>query len=78
MKRVKWAMGSRAHIRTISAADFRSVGVEDQERVSWDETNDFTAEVSDAAAEYLVAKEVGFQEVSEPSMALKNPSIKKA
>lgn len=53
MAKVKYT-GS-ADKRSISSADFKKVGVKDQDKAIWDESNDFTTEVSEAASEYLVA-----------------------
>lgn len=40
--------------REIYKSDFQGVGVEDQGKVEFNEGNNFTAEVNDAAAQYLV------------------------
>jgi len=40
--------------RSITESDWKSLGIEDQGKVVWDKSNKFTAEVSDAAAEWLV------------------------
>lgn len=46
--------------RVISKADFASVGVE-HEDVEWNRKNRYTATVSQAAAEYLLTEETGFE-----------------
>ena len=42
-----------ADVRSIDAAAFKRVGVEDQHKAVWDASNGFVTEVSEEAAEYL-------------------------
>lgn len=46
----------RADTRSIDADAWRSAGVENQNKVQWDSGNEFTAEVSNEAAAYLLDK----------------------
>jgi len=62
----------RARIRKISAADFRSVGVEDQKAIECDMADPLTkgqVKVSPRAAEYLTDIEEGFVLVDEADLA---------
>lgn len=63
MKTIRYGLAVVHAARIITAADFKSVDVEDQGKVTWDASNGFTAEVSDAAAEYLLSKETNFVEI---------------
>lgn len=63
MRTVRYALGGVHAARIITAADFKSVEVNDQGKITLDESNGFTAEVSNKAAEYLLAKETNFVEV---------------
>lgn len=65
-------------VREIYKKDFDSVGVTDQELVRWEQENDFTAEVSDAAAEYLTTKEPDFEIVSTPRSTSGGDDAKRA
>lgn len=52
-----------ANRRKISAADWNSIGVEDQKQVVWDKDNKFTVPVSDlqpGAVKYLDETDSGF------------------
>lgn len=55
-----------ADSRSIDNASFRQVGVEDQNKVTWDKSNNFIAEVSESAAAFLL-KTAGFKAVEEES-----------
>lgn len=57
------------HIREIDASAWRQVGVEDQNKVVWDPSNDHTADVSNAAAKHLLDKEDGFELVDAKASA---------
>lgn len=46
-----------SHFREITAADWKSVGVEDQNKTVWERDAETVLDVSDAAAEYLLKKE---------------------
>lgn len=58
MKTVKHAYVNTPHTRVISAADFKSLGV-DQPKTSWDPSNGHTAEIGDEAAAKLMEIEPG-------------------
>lgn len=71
---VQWVThpGDRAAIRRITKADWKNVGVEDQDTVEWDRTNPLAegqAWVSSRAAMYLEKAEQGFKKVSEDKLA---------
>lgn len=59
MKKVQHAYVNTPHLRVITAADFRSLGVEDQERAVWEPKNGHVVEVSDEAAAKLLEVEPG-------------------
>lgn len=59
MKKVQHAYINTPHIRTISAADFKSLGVEEQGKVEWNPGNRHVAELSDEAAAKLLEAEPG-------------------
>lgn len=46
-----------ADVREIAAADFKANGLDGQQKVKFDASNGFTAEVSDEAAELLIGLE---------------------
>lgn len=54
-----------SHVRKLSKADLVRHGVEDQGHVEWNESNDWTAEVSDSAGQKLLELDSEFQEVKE-------------
>lgn len=60
-RRVKYV--GFADVRKISKADWARVGVEDQEQVVWDKSNDFTVPLADlkAGAEGYFATDSGFK-----------------
>jgi len=60
MPNVKHEYAGSPNRRIITAADFRSVGVEDQVRSEWLPENDHIVQVSQAAADYLLQHETGF------------------
>jgi hypothetical protein len=71
---VQWAThpGDRATIRRITKADWKNVGVEDQDTVEWDTSNPLTegqAWISSRAALYLEKAEQGFRKVPEGKLA---------
>lgn len=43
----------RADVRSIDANAWKKVGVENQNKVTWNKENNFTAEVNEDAAKYL-------------------------
>lgn len=58
-KQLKHAYVNTPHVRVITAADFKSIGVEDQQKAEWNPGNRHVVEVSDAAADKLVELEPG-------------------
>lgn len=70
MPRLKHAYAGTPHRRVINARDFKSVGVDDQEKVEWTPENKHVAEVSEAAATWLTENEPGDWEVLEEPVAL--------
>lgn len=65
MKVLKHVYAGTPHTRQISAADFKSLGVEGQKQVSWSPANQHTAELDDAAAQRLMDAEPGDWELVE-------------
>lgn len=54
-------------VRKIMKSDWKSVGVDDQDAVTWDQSNGWTAEVSQAAADYLTGgRESDFKIADKP------------
>lgn len=52
-----------ADVRKISAADWRSIGIEEQTQVVWDKSNGFqvsVSELTEAAVKYLDETDSGF------------------
>lgn len=62
---IQWKAPSHHHRRVISKSDFAGIdgargGPIEHETVAWEAANDWVADVSDDAAEYLIAHEPGF------------------
>lgn len=73
LEAIQWVThpGDRAHVRTITKADWEGVGV-DHDTVTWDRTDPLTegqAWISARAALYLEKAESGFQKVPEDKLA---------
>lgn len=67
MPKLKHAYAGSPHTRVIRAADFRSLGVEDQDKVEWSPKNKHVAELSEAAATALMELEPGDWELIDES-----------
>lgn len=59
MKKVQHAYVNMPHERIITAADFKSLGVEEQGKAVWEPKNRHTVEISDEAAAKLLEIEPG-------------------
>jgi hypothetical protein len=79
---IRWKAPSHMHRRVIERKDFDGIdaakgGPFDHETVVWDKDNDWTADVADDVADYLIAHEDGFtrptpkqEEVAEERLAV--------
>lgn len=59
MKQVQHAYINTPHVRVITAADFKSLGVEEQGKAEWGPNNRHVVEISDEAAAKLLEVEPG-------------------
>lgn len=59
MKKVQHAYVNTPHERVISAADFKSLGVEEQGKAVWEPKNRHIVELTDEAADKLLEVEPG-------------------
>ena len=54
-----------SHVRSFRKSDFTRHGLEGGEAVSFDESNNWTAEVDDSVAEWLIANDGEFREAND-------------
>lgn len=69
MPKLKHVYAKSQNIRVIDASDMKSVGVEGFTKTFWEPKNNHTAEVSQEAADWLMANEPGDWELIEDEVA---------